>query len=788
MSLITLPVPPHWQIRLFGNVEISTPSGEIVPVTSKKTAELLAYLALNPDRTHTREKLIDLIWGDSEAADPRKRLRQELSKLRSLFRGANAADTPLIVDNEKCRILPNAMIDTVRFRQAFDRSREEPNTATRTLILQEAVDLYRSELLPMHEAAWVTVERANLSQMYSDILLSLAAAYQSQNMYLRAEQTLVTLLERDPVNEPGQVALMRLYAEIGKPKRVQQQSAAYEQVLRARLGLSPSPEIIQLAESLQREARQRESELTIESSHRCDAGVATALRTHSAGTFGPVNNTEVLESHLTSDGNGAVPLAVRLCLDLKTPLLLGISLLLMLVVECPWRHNAITPPQPVIAVTHAPKWCYLYLPHPGEKPNSEGRAIVEDASGIFVTGFIDTMHEDTDILTIKLSAQGKTEWVDRYSSPEHDCDRGYSICLDGSGGVFVAGETYVPASTRVIEGWRLILLHYDTRGHRLWVRRSTSLTRNENHCIQVVPDSHGGCFVGGTALETDKESALVLHYDGSGNMLWQQTVSAGNHTTFSRLAVNTTNDLYLCGTTQITHGGSDVNSDWIVAHIEPTGRVGWIKTFDGPAHGTDSATRIEADGGGNLLVSGVFQVPRGSTQGGSGFKMALVKIGPDGANIWRRYVDDSGPAVVVQGLSVNVESDVAIGGTEHLANGTSDIIIARFDTYGNPTQRFHARFPDNIRSAELQGLDLKRDEQILLAGQATRSSQGDMVNECTAFFTTYSAEGDIDRQCLFTSPQQTTNIVRDHVFAPYPILVGQTGTVNGKHFLYVQQY
>ncbi len=65
-----------WKIRLLGQVEVEAPSGVVLKISGKKTCELIAYLALNPDRTHTRDRLMDLLWGDSDISHARTRLRQ----------------------------------------------------------------------------------------------------------------------------------------------------------------------------------------------------------------------------------------------------------------------------------------------------------------------------------------------------------------------------------------------------------------------------------------------------------------------------------------------------------------------------------------------------------------------------------------------------------------------------------------------------------------------------------------------------------------------------------------
>jgi DNA-binding SARP family transcriptional activator len=53
-----------------------------VRLHSAKTLALLAFLTLEPDTSHSREKLAALLWGDSPESRARQSLRQALYSLR----------------------------------------------------------------------------------------------------------------------------------------------------------------------------------------------------------------------------------------------------------------------------------------------------------------------------------------------------------------------------------------------------------------------------------------------------------------------------------------------------------------------------------------------------------------------------------------------------------------------------------------------------------------------------------------------------------------------------------
>ena len=52
------------QLKLLGGLAASLPSGRPVELVGKKNQALLAYLAVNRGKRHSREKLMGLLWGD----------------------------------------------------------------------------------------------------------------------------------------------------------------------------------------------------------------------------------------------------------------------------------------------------------------------------------------------------------------------------------------------------------------------------------------------------------------------------------------------------------------------------------------------------------------------------------------------------------------------------------------------------------------------------------------------------------------------------------------------------
>src|SRR2546423_425077 len=74
-----------WQIQLLGCFRATHGNSVIAKFPSRPVAMLLARLALEPQRRHPREELIELLWPDVLPEIGRNRLRQVLATLRRLM-------------------------------------------------------------------------------------------------------------------------------------------------------------------------------------------------------------------------------------------------------------------------------------------------------------------------------------------------------------------------------------------------------------------------------------------------------------------------------------------------------------------------------------------------------------------------------------------------------------------------------------------------------------------------------------------------------------------------------
>ena len=81
---------PHLQVGLLGPFHLSYGAGRLLDLPARKEAALLAYLATEHRRAHSRESLAGLLWPDAPLDKARLSLRVNLSNLKKHLQPATS--------------------------------------------------------------------------------------------------------------------------------------------------------------------------------------------------------------------------------------------------------------------------------------------------------------------------------------------------------------------------------------------------------------------------------------------------------------------------------------------------------------------------------------------------------------------------------------------------------------------------------------------------------------------------------------------------------------------------
>jgi adenylate cyclase len=109
------------RLTLFGGFSAAGADGAEIPLKSRKAKALLAYLALPPGKSRSREEIMALLWSDRGEAQARASLRQVLTGLRKApgedaMAALNITDEAVSLDPDKVIVANNSAGEDERLR------------------------------------------------------------------------------------------------------------------------------------------------------------------------------------------------------------------------------------------------------------------------------------------------------------------------------------------------------------------------------------------------------------------------------------------------------------------------------------------------------------------------------------------------------------------------------------------------------------------------------------------------------------------------------------------------
>jgi len=252
-------------IRLFGPFQAAIGDDPVTGFRSDKVRALLAYLTVENERPHRREKLAGLLWPNQPERSARANLRRALANLRQMIGDHQAKPSFLRISRQALQFnkASDAWVDVNAFVDLLSPGERSPQTIP---LLEEAVKLYRGSFLegfsvgdsaPFEE--WMLLSRERLHRLIMGALRDLAERHEEREEYERALRYAWRQVDLDPWREKAHRHLMRLLALNGQRGAALSQYETCSRLLVEGLGVQPAAETRRLYERI-RDGELRASE------------------------------------------------------------------------------------------------------------------------------------------------------------------------------------------------------------------------------------------------------------------------------------------------------------------------------------------------------------------------------------------------------------------------------------------------------------------------------------------------------------------------------------------------
>jgi hypothetical protein len=332
-----------------------------------------------------------------------------------------------------------------------------------------------------------------------------------------------------------------------------------------------------------------------------------------------------------------------------------------------------------------------------------------------------------DAFLRKYDSTGATLWTQQFGSSGFDQAR--SLWVDGSGSVYVAGLTSgtLPGGTSA-GGVNAFVRKYDGAGNVQWTWQFG--TGSDTRVLSMSVDGSGNVYVAGQTLgafpgQTNAGiyDAFVRKYDSAGAVQWTRQFGANYEEYAESVSVDGVGHVYVAGYAYV----AALETDAFVRKYDGTGVLQWARQFG--TTDSDAAHAARVDGNGNVYVAGFTygQLPAQASAGG--VDAFLRKYDGAGAEQWTRQI---GSDQQDRAYSVSVDGSGSVyvagytGGTlpGQTSAGAYDAFVRKYDSAGAEewTRQFGSSSFDVVYSVSGSGHVAGATEGTL-PGQA---SGGDM--------------------------------------------------------------
>ena len=233
------------QVWLFGELEAEH-AGVLVPVRGAKQRALLALLALRPGQPVSADRLIDLLWGDGQAANPANALQAQIGQLRRTLGPA------AVVTTEAGYALDAGPedVDVARFEHLVAQGRrlfEDGEMALASTTLGDALRLRRGEpLTEFANAGFADAERAHLDELALGAAETRAEADLVLGRHGELAAELEVLCREHPLRERlWELLILALYRAGRQADALRAYTGARDRLV-DELGIDPGPALQEL--------------------------------------------------------------------------------------------------------------------------------------------------------------------------------------------------------------------------------------------------------------------------------------------------------------------------------------------------------------------------------------------------------------------------------------------------------------------------------------------------------------------------------------------------------------
>jgi len=400
--------------------------------------------------------------------------------------------------------------------------------------------------------------------------------------------------------------------------------------------------------------------------------------------------------------------------------------------------------------------------------DTKGNGIATDSSGnVFIGGSTDGDLDDqtlsglgaTDFFVTKYNSVGVRQWT-RQLGVAGKATIGRGVATDGSGNVFIGGETDDGLDGNTLSGTLdFFVSKYDTLGNKQWTRQLGQALKN-TLATGVATDVSGNVFVGGTtdgalplnfAVTFGKNSSFIAKYNAGGTLTKVDQRAINGDVLGNAIATDSSGNVYATGSTKgrLDNSG-DIqfgDLDFYVLKYDNSLSRDWVHQL-GVINKNTTGNAIATDSGGNVYVAGQTNgdLDDQTLSGLGATDFFVSKYDSAGTRQWTRTLGVAGVETVANGVATDSAKNVFVAGYTkgdldgETLTGTQDFFVTKYDTNGN--LQWTELFGEALATTVAKGVATDSSGNVFVGGETDEGLDGNTLTGTLDFFITkYTNEG-----------------------------------------------
>ena len=222
-----------------------------------------------------------------------------------------------------------------------------------------------------------------------------------------------------------------------------------------------------------------------------------------------------------------------------------------------------------------------------------------------------------------------------YSALSQYQDKATKLAIDVAGNIYVTGNSLNWDSV-YSPGWDIVTIKCNPSGAILWAKRYDGPESIHDKVNDIATDPWGNVYVVGYSKYTNSNDDYVtIKYNPSGDLQWVRTYNGpGNgDDTATGVGIDAAGNVYVTGDVYIEGQNyelpfSGLKTDFATIKYNPAGDEQWVAQYNGPGNGQDNTVGIAVDATGNVYVVGV------SEHSETGGDYTTIKYNTNGEHLW----------------------------------------------------------------------------------------------------------------------------------------------------------